>query len=43
MERWPVFIAIGLGLVVLVNGVMIAVAVANAPDVDPSYTNSQDR
>lgn len=43
MERWPVFIAVGLGLVVLMNVVMIAIAVSHAPDVDPSYTNTQDR
>jgi hypothetical protein len=43
MERWPVFIAIGLGIVVLVNLGFITVAIAYAPDVEPSYSNTQDR
>jgi len=37
MKRWPAAIAIGLGLVVLVNIGMSWIAISNAPDVVPSY------
>jgi hypothetical protein len=43
MSRWPVFIAVGLGVVVMVNAAFIYVAIATAPDVDPTYTHNQDR
>jgi hypothetical protein len=43
MHRWPVFVAIGLGTVVLVNAAFLAIALASAPDLEPSYVHAQDR
>ena len=34
---WPWLLAIGLALVVLVNGIFIWIAVSGADDVAPSY------
>jgi hypothetical protein len=36
---WPLAIAVGLALVVLVNAVFIYVAVTGADDVAPSYVH----
>lgn len=43
MNRWPVFLAAGLTVVVLVNLAMIWIAIETAPDVEPSYSQTQDR
>ena len=39
---WPWLLAIGLALVVLVNGIFIWIAVSGADEVAPSY-NQGDR
>lgn len=43
LDIWPVSIAAGLLLVVLVNGAFLWVALKNAPIVDSSYTNASHR
>lgn len=44
MDRvWPMSIAAGLLLVVLVNGAFLWTAIRHAPIVEPSYTNSSNR
>lgn len=40
---FPLGIAIGLGLMVLWNGVFITLALQNAPDVSPAYTHALER
>lgn len=39
--RWPVGIAVGLAIVVLVDAFFIWAAVRNAPVVDQSYVEAQ--
>ena len=36
---WPIAIAVGLALVVLVNAIFIYIAVSGADDVAPSYVH----
>jgi len=36
-RRWPIAIAIGLGLVILVNLVFIYIAVSGQDEIVPSY------
>jgi len=38
---WPALIAVGLALVILVNGIFIYIAVKGADDVVPSYTTEE--
>jgi hypothetical protein len=40
---WPVSIALGLTLVVAVNGAFAWLALRHAPIVEPSYTESTHR
>lgn len=40
---FPIGIAVGLGLMVLWNGVFITLALQNAPDVNPAYTHAVER
>lgn len=41
--RWPLGIALGLALVVMVDVVFIMLATQNAPEIELSYTESKDR
>jgi hypothetical protein len=43
MNRWPVILFVGMAVVVAVNLGFIWVAVATAPDIDPSYSGTQER
>jgi hypothetical protein len=43
MDRWPFFLALGLTLMVVVNLAFAWIAVSTAPDIEPSYTRSQER
>ena len=43
IDRWPAALFLGLLVVVFVNLGFVWVAVATAPDIDPSYTNTQQR
>lgn len=43
MERWPLIIAGGLLVVVLVNAGFIWIAIHSAPEIEPSYEMTQDR
>ncbi len=38
---WPIFITVGLALVILVNAVFIYIAVSGADDVVPSYVTEE--
>lgn len=40
---WPLSIALGLLLVVLVNGAFAWIAIGHAPIVEPSYTHAEHR
>jgi hypothetical protein len=40
-RRWPIAIAIGLALVILVNLVFIYIAVSGKDDVVPSYRSER--
>jgi hypothetical protein len=42
VRLWPVLIAIGMALVILVNGIFIYIAVRGADEVVPSY-NTEER
>jgi hypothetical protein len=41
--RWPITIAVGFGIVVLVNVLFVIVAVQTHEDPLPSYANTQHR
>ena len=41
--RWPIGIALGLGLVVAVNVTMIWLANRNAPEIESSYVHAVKR
>lgn len=41
--RWPLGIALGLAVVVMVDAVFIVVSSRNAPEIEASYAESQDR
>lgn len=38
---WPIFITLGLALVVLVNAIFIYIAVSGADEVVPSYVTEE--
>ncbi len=42
-ERWPLIIAAGLLVVVMVNGGFVWIALSNAPTIERSYEMDQDR
>jgi len=41
--RWPLGVAFGLALVVLVDAAFIVIASRNAPEIEATYAESQER